>query len=650
MTFNQIKESETLLKDETGCPWIVGYLDGSQQSYDATFADEVFADEIVEGIDNWAYYQYTTGTKFRAGLNQYSYNVYVKQKDLYAIGNAYHTIKYSFNENGAMDTLHGTSGKYEMPDDNRPITATKFVGVTTFTTYWESYFPTLKSQIGNYVNIKSSSEVNDFLNQNNKLLYDSSASKYYKVNIVNDGLLLEQTPITAGNMFNTMQQAINATEGVSGNANNQSFVLNTYCQAYTIMLEEMPNIGYSVNIGSDRYHLSDAPYDMFCIPFSDDLKIYKNGVLDITASKNVAYKAANALALKYSGDSAKFLYDLQLLPYCPVRYCIQSDGTFDIGDSNVTYIKNSVNKQNVGMILFARTSSFTLNIQSEITIQDKKIESETDMYRLCSPNYSGIFEFNAAKNGGMNYVNVDCTYKPYNPYIHANPNFKELYGQDFNDSRGLIVGGDFSLPLISSAWESYQLSNKNFLQAFDRQITNMTYKNNAQIEQMQWQAGAGAISAGVSGAMTGAMVGGGIGAAIGGIIGAGASALAGIKDIEIQRGLNAEAIDYTRDQFGYQMGNIKALPNGLAKVSAYTYNNKYFLFIEKYSCTLQEKQALKDKIKYNGMTVMRIGTINEFIRPEPSYIKGKLIRLENISDDFHMLNEIANEINKGVFI
>ena len=50
------------------------------------------------------------------------------------------------------------------------------------------------------------------------------------------------------------------------------------------------------------------------------------------------------------------------------------------------------------------------------------------------------------------------------------------------------------------------------------------------------------------------------------------------------------------------------------------------------------------------MTVMRIGTIAEFIRTDRSYIKGKLIRLEGISDDFHIVNEISNEIFKGVFI
>ena len=63
-----------------------------------------------------------------------------------------------------------------------------------------------------------------------------------------------------------------------------------------------------------------------------------------------------------------------------------------------------------------------------------------------------------------------------------------------------------------------------------------------------------------------------------------------------------------------------------------------------------DKQALRDKIKYNGMTVNRIGKISQFIQPKPSYIKGSLIRLEDITDDFHMIKAISDELYKGVFI
>ena len=112
----------------------------------------------------------------------------------------------------------------------------------------------------------------------------------------------------------------------------------------------------------------------------------------------------------------------------------------------------------------------------------------------------------------------------------------------------------------------------------------------------------------------------------------------------------ASILDYKKDMFGFQLGNIKAMPSSLSKTSAINADNKIFPIIEYYTCTEQEKQALKDKIKYNGMTVGKIGKIASFIQPDYSYIKAQLIRLEGITEDTQYLNEIANEVNKGVFI
>ena len=49
------------------------------------------------------------------------------------------------------------------------------------------------------------------------------------------------------------------------------------------------------------------------------------------------------------------------------------------------------------------------------------------------------------------------------------------------------------------------------------------------------------------------------------------------------------------------------------------------------------------------MTVMRIGTINEFLQAEQSYIKGRLIRLVGDYDN-HYVNELSQELYKGVYI
>lgn len=150
--------------------------------------------------------------------------------------------------------------------------------------------------------------------------------------------------------------------------------------------------------------------------------------------------------------------------------------------------------------------------------------------------------------------------------------------------------------------------------------------------------------------MAGGIAGGPIGMAIGGAVGGVASAAGGVTDVFINNTLRNDALDLTKDQFGYNLGNIQARPNTLSKTGSLIIDNPYIPYLEYYTCTDTEKQALRDKIKYNGMTVMRIGKIKDFIRQEPTYIKGKLIRLENVKDDYHLIKNIANELDKGVFI
>ena len=160
------------------------------------------------------------------------------------------------------------------------------------------------------------------------------------------------------------------------------------------------------------------------------------------------------------------------------------------------------------------------------------------------------------------------------------------------------------------------------------------------------QSGVGALTGALTAGVTAGAVFGPLGGAVAGLM----SAAGGAADYATNIALQNEALDYKKDMFGYELGNIKAMPDSLAKVTAFTANNKVFPMLEYYTCTDEEKQALKDKIKYNGMTVMRIGKIVDFLQEDYSYIKGKVIRLEDIADDTNYLNQIANEIYKGVFI
>ena len=376
---------------------------------------------------------------------------------------------------------------------------------------------------------------------------------------------------------------------------------------------------------------------MFCMPYSDSLKIYQNGVELTTANSSLAINLATQIGASTGSGN---VYDIQLLPYCPVRYCIMDDNTFDVKGSKFDLVKTS-DGNTVGVLLWATKSSFTLNIYRNIATINPKIENLVDKWRLCSPNFNGQFEFSPAMNGGVDYFNVDCTYKPFNPYIHVNPNFKKLYGKDFNDARGLICGGDFSLPQVSNAWADYQLNNKNYENIFNREIQNL------QVQQKYQRIG---DIASAFGGIAGGAAGGGIMGTGGAIAGGVISAIGGAADIAIGDKLRAEAMDYKRDMFGMQMGNIQALPTNITKTTAFTYNNKLFPILEYYTCTIEERNALLDKLRYNGMTVGRIGKIADYLaNASDQYIKGRIIRIEGVSDDFHYYKAISDEIYKGAF-
>lgn len=279
-----------------------------------------------------------------------------------------------------------------------------------------------------------------------------------------------------------------------------------------------------------------------------------------------------------------------------------------------------------------------------------KVDNECNLYRLVSPNYQGEFEFSPVKNGGVDRFNVDCTYKPYNPYIHVNPDFGGLYGDDYNDSRGLICQGDFTVGMISDAFQTYELNNKNYQQIFNRQIQNMDISNEIARQEQGVKSVTGAITGTVTGAVGGGLVGGGWGALAGDIIGAGTGITGGIADYyNLDRQLK-ENKSFAADMYNFSLQNIKALPYTLTRCTALTFNNKLFPFIEKYSCTDDEKEAFIKKLTYDGMTVNAIATIADYTDRNNRLVRGQVIRLPGLEDDDHMANEIYNEIKKGVYI
>lgn len=695
MTVNQIKTNEWTLKDQTNCAWICGYFSDRPEDYVAgstSFENDV----IMHGEYRTPIsFDYTIPSK----LADWEYYNGAVVSTSYAI---YSSLNYRYNKDGPTavyfsrfneDLSVSVSNKVLSPtrNDATNYLRTK-VGLeqpefTVFASYINATSSTYPSGgvIGDiFINkhntlpgiLKSydtfittpEAEENIYKYNNKRVKFTNGSSvEYYKLIVTEepmDSKWISVSDTSTPSLWEELYYGgFNTYANSSAIDKDTRFYVEITKKRVKISYEPITSGIYTCDINNGRHKLLDAPYRMFCMPYALDEAVYiKNGSKLIAQAPDVSLKMATALASKYSG--ANQIYDVQILPYCPI-FSIQTDvkaeldlkENVDVYDPIYYQANSNSEKEIVGYILYPEYSSFTINIPfNKIKLNNVKMSNETDMVRLVSPNYNGTFEFNPARNNSITFFNVDCTYLPYQPYIHVNPDFSMLYGKDFNDSRGLICGGDYSITIMNDAWQTYQLQNKNYQNMFDRDIKNMEVHQNVERTRDMYNAITGSIQGGIAGAMSGAKAGP-YGAIAGAVVGTATSAAAGAIDYNLSETLRNEALDYKRDMFGYQLGNIQALPQSITRTTAFTYNNKYFPVVEYYTCTDTEKNALANKIAYNSMTVMAIGKLKDYVSntwsykniTSKGYIKGSLIRLD-INDDFHLLNEISNEIYKGVYL
>ena len=678
MGVNQIKTREELLTDKTGCSWIVGYYP-SNINIGTIVADALPSDEptsikkIGVPIEDWTYYNNciikaenkTTATPFYGEIQSCNYQIYSKWKgsDLYINSTNYRSGETSTEYKRFQGPNSNTSLTLEVPISPENL---NLILQQSYNDVGLQYMESLL-QYG-VIQYSLAPEIQRFLDFSNYTIQDEFG-KRYTVSVTTTTLEQSKDVTVGSALYNQLKSVIDTmnsdyiVEGAdffSGTPNNDSFKVKAKVTGYTFELtpaEEEKQI--KVTFNENVPVAEQAPWKIFAIPFGRVRVRDRNGITIVTTNADLGLKMANAIERNLSDPS---LYDLQLLPYCPITP--NEDGSITVQDWEYQSIKTGPEGQEtiLGVVLnitkpqFHRVVYYT--IPQHNTAIEKKFYNECYKWRLTAPNYSNYFDFSAEKNNGVIYFDVDCDYKPYTPYIHINPDFKGLYGYDDNSPRGLVCGGDYSLSQSNTAWQTYQAQNKNFQLTFDRQIQNMEINNSIARKQEGWQVAAGTIQGGVSGAYGAGMASGGnpyamiAGGAAGGVLSLGG----GLLDLKYNEQLRNEAMDYTKDMFGYNLGNIQAAPNTISKVSALNENNKIFPILEFYTCTDREKKAFLNKVAWNGMTVMAIGKIGDYIGntwsydgiTSKGYVKGQLIRLY-IDEDFHIINEIAKEINLGFY-
>ena len=255
MTYNQIKQSEQLIKDKSECQWIVGYY--ARKTGDATTnlkgTSIDYSTNItytVNGINNWEYYKYTT-QDFIGLPSSIKYKTLIQGPS----GNKTYYLS---------DLDNGTVGHYL----GKPYTAvvnftyTNDNVIDTVATYAKTNYNAIRAAAKAQAGFHDANEISTFLSQVGAIVYDSSTSKYYKVTgyTTSGATGLDYQAGASGTLHDLLQSCfVNA--GFSKNV-NPLFPYTVYgAQKYRLTIEEVKLQGtYSYDIPITRRFTYDAPY------------------------------------------------------------------------------------------------------------------------------------------------------------------------------------------------------------------------------------------------------------------------------------------------------------------------------------------------------------------------------------------------------
>ena len=684
--YNQIKSDEIPLYDATGCPWIVGYVPLNTSAAGTEISKNIYVEpsftyNTLEDFRSDFPYDVNMTPNARTIIRRYDrYPIYnIRANIRYSLSGAVCAANVSFNSIGVLIyDINATKERVNLISWD----AYGGVGVNGFyskkgTTLSDS-FSTFRSDKGYTMTTTEASKlvrdvVNSYTRETLKQIDNSIYNVYpqneaadatlksilYKsvkigdktYNIFPSNKLIWKEQVVPASTFQLLSANLNDNILTNKNNNNSYIVTLKFYEVGYTLVESTQTIKTTMPSKDKIIQLRKDPYAMFCVPYGE-VKLRKDGVDQLTTVKDAAL-IATGISTTTGKDT---ILDVQLLPYCPIREIVVDDekGVVDYSSltrtAQVQDIKNEADAV-ISKIFWCTDNSFSFQIPLKLVVDDYKIENETTTYRLCSPNYNGLFEFNLAKNGGLDWIEVNCSYKPQTPYIQLNPNFKKLYGQnsqtglsagDYNDQRGLICGGDFSLPNVSDAWANYQMNNKNYQNIFDREVQSMEMSNKYQRVSDWMGLVSGTAKAGMAiGSLSNPVVGG---------VSAGINLATGVASNIMSDKLRDEQVNLKKDLFNYNLQNIQALPQSVSKTAAFNINSKYVPFLEKYTCTEEEKNALRDKLRWQGMTVMRTGQIQDYVWGDDTYIEAMPLRLTGLSEDTHTAQAIAQELNMGTYI
>lgn len=354
----------------------------------------------------------------------------------------------------------------------------------------------------------------------------------------------------------------------------------------------------------------------------------ENGITDDDIAQSLMLAQTNGI--NATGDTGRIL-DIQYLPF-----------------SVATTTNENIKINNLPM-----TAQF-LDMDDYEYVTDlpdlTNINKETDTIKIVSPSRSSQFLFRPYNNDGIMLFNTKITLKPYNSVIYVRPSTQGLLLQDFNDKDCLMIIEDFSLTNVSSEWTNYIYQNRNYQNAFERQIQGREFERGwerrveqAQAKSDEWTARN--ISAQKAQTYTGNLP---IISSISGAVGTAwqdSNYMEMAKlDREYNEALYQEGLSVSRDQFNMQIENIQAQPHIPSRVTTIDIKLLDGIYLEFYGTNSTELDAINNFYRYNGNRIDAYGTFSAYWG---WFVRGKII----ISQFYTQpeIDEINRRLNMGIF-
>ena len=590
----------------------------------------------VENLNEINGYEYVNAGTFAIVENDANISLYIYNT---TAGGVYN---YTYNlKNGTLKRAPGPARPDQLFNSGIRI-YTNDIGIENNT---NNCVNNLRMAMENFIerqhNLGSSitnSAVSNLANYVDKIIYNTTNQKFYTIKLNETSGRVETSFGSNATTLTSALRSINwPTSGGIGSRDIENFTirnnyfhdLTTYTQ-YTYTLQELGTAtSFNFTLRADVPKLPKSA--VRCVNI-----VSSGSILDSDLARMLMAAQTNGtLGIDSDGlsDTANVgrIIDIQFLPFCVAK------------EANESIKINEVSQ----IAQFLEIDDFQYSTD---LVDLNTINKETDTIKVVSPSRASQYLFRPYDNNGNMKFNTKITIKPYNSVIYVRPSTQGLLLTDWDDKDCLIIAEDFSLTNVTSQWTEYVYNNRNFQNAFERNIQGREFERtwerrieDAQKKSDEWNARN--ISAQKAQTYTGNLP------IISGVAGAIGTAWqdenymrAAQLDREYNEALYKESVNIAREQFSYQLDNIKSQPQIPSKVT--TIDCKFLdgIYLEYYSTNETELDAISNYYKYNGNRIDSYGTFADYYG---WFVRGKIIISNNYTQP--ELDELNRRLGLGIF-